>query len=207
MNGKTNQASDCCLLQATLEYVATHPDKKMEIFRDSATNWGTEWLGVTPTHLAASDILETAFANSEPATPEHGLMSIFVSERASRRWEQSYTKADKAVGDDMLANYGYAEIIGKRGPFVSERIRAGVGVFGPGIDYPAHRHQAEEIYIILAGSADFRVGSGAQPERREARDTIHVPSQLHHGFCTINEPLVFFYLWQGGDLREKSTFV
>ncbi len=207
MTGNRTQASDRRILNATLEYVAKHPDKKMEIFRDNATNWGTGWLGVTPTYLAASDILETAFANSEPATPEHDLMNIFVSERTSRRWEQSYTKADKAVGDDMLANYGYAEIIGKQGPFVSEKIRSGVGVFGPGIDYPAHRHQAEEIYVILAGSAYFRVGEGAQPERREARDTIHIPSQLHHGFCTIDEPLVIFYLWQGGDLREKSTFV
>ena len=36
---------------------------------------------------------------------------------------------------------------------------------------------------------------------------IHVASQLVHGITMDAEPLVVLYLWRGGDLREKSTFV
>jgi mannose-6-phosphate isomerase-like protein (cupin superfamily) len=207
MGIRAAEAIDSRLLKATLEYIASHRDEKMDLFRENLINWGTEWAGVTSAHLAASDILATAYASAEPATPEYELMRAFVEERASRHWEQSYSKTDAAVGADMLANYGYAEIIGKQGPFVSACIRAGVGVFGPDIDYPPHCHQAEEVYVILVGSAEFRVGGGARAERRKARDTVQIPSMQHHGFRTTLEPVVILYLWQGGDLREKSTFV
>ena len=134
-------------------------------------------------------------------------MRAFVGECASQHWEQSYSKTDTAVGADMLANYGYAEIIGKQGPFVNACIRAGVGVFEPDINYLPHCHQAEEVYFILVGSAKFRVGRGARAKRRSARDTVQIPSMQHYGFRTTLEQVVILYLWQGGDLREKSTFV
>lgn len=197
--------ADHRLLRATLAYVAAHTDPKLDRFREPMTNWGAEWTGLAPRHMVASDLTADALALAVPGSAEHDLLSLFVRERASRYWEQSYT-AEDAVEADMLAGYGYTEIVGKRGPFVSERIRAGVGVFAAGVDYPAHRHQAEEIYAVLAGSGTFRLGD-APPLRRTAGDVIHLTPQLVHGFTMGDEPLVIFYLWQGGDLREKSTFV
>lgn len=204
MNDTTHKAADQTLLEATLAYVANHADGRMDGFREPVANWGTDWRGAAPTHLPASDILAKCHEGSLPETRD--LMDHFIRERGSRHWEQSYTRADALVGDDMLAGYGFAEIIGKRGPFVSERVRAGIGVFGQGIDYPPHRHKAEEIYMILAGSADFQLGNGA-PMRRAAGDLVHVPSYLVHGFRMKDEPMIVFYLWKDGDLREKSTFV
>ena len=200
------RAADRRLLDATLSYVAGHDDNKFDPFREAVADWGQEWTGVSPVHMTASDLLAEALPLAEPGTVEHGLMKLYVQERASRYWEQSYTAADTGVGTGMLAGYGYTEIVGKRGPFVSDKVRAGVGVFGSGVDYPAHRHAAEEVYAILAGSATFRLGDGV-PELRTAGDVIHITSQLVHGFRMNDEPLVFVYLWQGGDLREKSTFV
>lgn len=204
MTRPLDKTADQRLLDAILAYVANHGDGKMDRFREPVANWGTDWHSVAPAHLPASDILEQCLALTNPDT--RGLMDSLVRERASRNWEQSYTKSDKAVGDDMLAKYGFAEIIGERGPFVSARVRAGIGVFGKGINYPPHRHQAEEIYVVLAGSADFRFGDTA-PAKYSVGNLIHVPPQMIHGFTTGKEPLVVFYLWKGGDLREKSTFV
>ena len=206
MTAEIDEAADRTLLDATLDYVAEHPDDKFDGFRQSVANWGTQWTGVAPKHLAASDLLNVALPLAKPATREHDLMELFVRERASRYWEQSYTSADTAVSDDMLSYYGYTEIVGKRGPFVSNGVRAGVGIFGSSVDYPAHRHAAEEVYVILAGSATFRLGDGT-PKLRTAGDVIHITSQLVHGFRMGDETMVIFYLWQGGDLREKSTFV
>ncbi len=83
------------------------------------------------------------------------VIEIFAVHCHELFWEQTYTKQDRVVSDDMLADYGFAEILGKRGPLVSNSIRCGIGVWGPGIDYPVHSHDAEEIYIILSGSARF----------------------------------------------------
>jgi len=204
MNDATQKAADHTLLGATLAYVANHTDGRMDGFREPVANWGTIWRGVAPTHLPASDILAHCRERGLPETRD--LMDHFIRARDSRHWEQSYTRADAVVGDDMLENYGFAEIIGKRGPFVSERVRAGIGVFGQGIDYPPHRHKAEEIYMILAGGADFKLGNSA-PTRHGAGELVHVPSYLVHGFRMTDEPLIVFYLWKDGDLREKSTFV
>ena len=206
MGGFIDAAADRRLLDATLAYVAGHADGKFDAFREAVAGWGEDWTGVAPAHLAASDLLADALPLAGDGTAERALMSLYVQDRASRHWEQSYTAADAAVGADMLAGYGYTEIVGKRGPFLSERIRAGVGVFAAGVDYPAHRHRAEEIYVVLAGSGTFRLGDAA-PETRAAGTVVHVTSQLVHGITMGEEPLVILYLWRGGDLREKSTFV
>ena len=200
------KAADQRLLEATLAYVASHADRRFDAFRRAVADWGEDWTGIAPAHLPASDLLADALSLAEPGTAERELMGLYVKERASRFWEQSYTVADEAVGADMLSGYGYTEIVGKRGPFLSERIRAGVGVFAAGVDYPAHRHRAEEIYVVLAGSGAFRL-DGHPPERQTAGAVIHVASQLVHGITMDAEPLVVLYLWRGGDLREKSTFV
>ena len=206
MDGVIDKAADRRLLDATLAYVAGRTDAKLDAFRSDAANWGENWTGVAPAHLRASDLLADALALARFDTAERALMSLYVEERASRYWEQSYSAADTAVSADMLAGYGYTEIVGKRGPFLSERIRAGVGIFAAGVDYPAHRHRAEEIYVVLAGSGTFRL-DGHPPGRRTAGAVVHVPSQVVHGIAMHEEPLVILYLWRGGDLREKSTFV
>ena len=206
MSSTIDRAADQRLLDATLAYVAGHADDKLDAFREAAANWGESWKGVAPAHLPASDLLADALPLASPGTPERELMGLYVKERASRHWEQSYTTADEAVGADMLAGYGYTEIVGKRGPFLSERIRVGVGFFAAGVDYPAHRHRAEEIYVVLAGSGTFRL-DGSPSERQTAGAVVHVASGLVHGITMTTEPLVILYLWRGGDLREKSTFV
>ena len=206
MDGVIDRAADRRLLDATLAYVEDHTDAKFDAFRSDVANWGEDWTGVAPARLRASDLFADALALAGSGTAERALMSLYVEECASRYWEQSYSATDTAVGADMLAGYGYTEIVGKRGPFLSERIRAGVGVFAAGVDYPAHRHRAEELYVVLAGSGTFRL-DGRPPERQAAGGVVHVPSQLVHGITMDVEPMAILYVWRGGDLREKSTFV
>ena len=199
-----DRASDRGLLEAILDFVLTHPDPDVQRFADAAAHWGDTWRGVAPVHLRASDTLAQAAALAGPGTA--GFAEAFIRARGSLRWEQCYTSADSVVGDDMLSNYGYAEIIGKQGPFVSTRMRAGIGVYGPHLDYPLHRHQAEEIYVVLAGSAFFSRGDDA-PALRKPGDVLYHAPHMPHGLRTADKPLVLAYLWQNGDLREKPGFV
>ena len=191
------------LRDAIQSFVNEHHSGDIQRFRPNLTDWGEQWQDVTPGLLPAAEYLEPSLVHATDGTRE--LIARFARERAKLKWEQSYTKADGVVGDDMLNGYGFAEVIGKRGPFVSERVRTGIGIWGPGIDYPAHRHQAEEIYVVLTGEIDFLFGDSPRV-RKQAGDVIYVPSMLTHGFNTCDHPMAVLYIWQAGNLRETSTF-
>lgn len=191
------------LRDAIIEFALTHPHPVLDRFKDALRDWGDEYRPVTPAHLPAADHLPAWLERAEPSARD--LLGLFTQHDASLLWEQSYRRQDAVVGDAMLADYGFVEILGQRGPFVSDRIRAGIGVYGPNIVYPKHRHHPEEIYILLAGSADFLIDE-RNGNPRHAGDLVHMPSNTWHGFATGDEPLIIYYLWQGGNLREISTF-
>src|SRR5262245_56561686 len=69
-------------------------------------------------------------------------------------WRQTYGPAD--FGERFLQNYGFNEWIGQRGAFASDRIACGVLLLGPETEYPDHSHEAEELYLPLAGRALWR---------------------------------------------------
>ena len=197
------QIEDLELLDSVREFALAHPHPAVQRFRESMRDWGDEWIAVEQTYLPAADFLGAAIPTANRQT--RALLETFDRHRNRLRWEQSYRKQDGLVPDAMLEGYAFAEIIGKQGPFVSDRIRAGIGIYGPDIAYPKHQHQAEEIYIVLAGGAEFKIGE-ADEARYETGDVVSVESNTWHGFRTCDQTLVIYYLWQAGDLRQISSF-
>ena len=194
---------DLELLESVSNFTLEHPHPQVADFKPAMRNWGTDWKVTNPEYLAAGDILVSAEKRCDKSA-QH-LVQTFARHNQRLRWEQSYRKQDGLVPEAMLAAYGFAEIIGLRGPFVSNRIRAGIAIWGAQVDYPQHQHQAEEIYIVLAGSVEFSFDNLAAQTRR-AGDVIFVESNRRHGFHTTDESLVVLYLWQAGDLRQISSF-
>jgi mannose-6-phosphate isomerase-like protein (cupin superfamily) len=197
------QLEDLELLDAVRDFALQHPHPDIDRFKPSMRAWGDAWQAVAPAYLAAADFLGTTSISADPRI--EALLAVFERHKKRLRWEQSYKKEDGLVPDAMLAGYGFAEIIGQQGPFVSDRIRAGIGVWGPDIVYPRHQHKAEEVYLLLAGCADFTVGAAAE-SRHSAGDVIYVAPNTPHGFRTTEQSLVVYYLWQAGDLRQQSQF-
>ena len=194
---------DLELLDAVRDFALSHPHPVVQRFRNSMQNWGDDWISIESNYLPTADFLGAAIANTDQQT--HALVETFERHKSRLHWEQSYKKEDGVVPDAMLEGYAFAEIIGKRGPFVSESIRAGIGVWGPDIVYPRHQHQAEEVYVVLAGAAEFKIGA-AEETRCSAGDVVYVESNEPHGFRTTDQSLVIYYLWQAGDLRQTSSF-
>ena len=192
------------LRDALLDFVSGNPSEALDPFREDMASWGHQWVAVPPVHLTVADFLGPSLAGTNEDT--HGLLSAFERETAGLKWEQTYTKAEDAISEEMVNGYGFVEIIGKWGPFVSTRVRSGIGVFGPNVNYPMHYHGAEEAYCLLSGSADFRFDEGTV-EPKQVGDAVHMRSMRKHGFRALDKPLVIFYIWRSGDLREKSTFV
>jgi hypothetical protein len=116
-------------------------------------------------------------------------------------WRQTYTSAD--FGERFLQNYGWSEWIGRRGAFESDAIACGVLLLGPETEYPAHSHEAEELYLPLAGRAWWRL-AGSDWRLRPPGTWIHHPSWTTHAMRTEAEPLLAAYVWRAGDLTAKS---
>ncbi len=192
---------DLELLDAVRDYTLTHSHPDVARFQPAMRDWGDDWIDVEAVAYPAAERL----AQIVRRTDSHPMLASFARHHRLLRWEQSYTRAQKLVPDAMLDGYGFTEVIGKQGPFVSDRIRAGISILGPNIEYPRHHHQAEEIYAVLAGAADFSVGEGAI-EHRVSGDIVYIGPNEPHGFVTGDDIMVILYLWQAGDLRETSTF-
>jgi mannose-6-phosphate isomerase-like protein (cupin superfamily) len=136
------------------------------------------------------------------AAPERGLVDLLALHRNSLRWGQTYTTAD--FDRHFLDNYGWMELFGTRGHFNNQMVAGGFLILGPGVEYPDHHHVAEELYVPLAGRADWRKAEGPFLPRA-AGEVIHHPSRMSHAMRTDGEPLLALYLWRGGPLAEKST--
>jgi Dimethlysulfonioproprionate lyase len=115
-------------------------------------------------------------------------------------WRQTYAAGD--VGDAFLRNYGYAEIVGMKS-IPSRRIACGFLILGPSTLYPRHRHEAEEIYIPLRGTARWEQSDAVWRERRPGA-VIHHASEEPHSMQTGAEPLLALYIWRSERLKQKA---
>ena len=53
----------------------------------------------------------------------------------------------------------------------------------PGYTMPPHRHDTDEIVVVLDGSCTFSAGSGADARVLGARDSVVLPAGRVHGFA------------------------
>lgn len=130
-----------------------------------------------------------------------GLVRRLVETAVFLTWGQTYTVSD--FGADFLANYGWTELIGLRGPVASKQLACGFLLLGPGIEYPLHWHEAEEVYVALTGNGRWRRGDEGWHVRPAGAVIYHAPWQPH-AMQTTTEPLLALYLWRGGNLVQKS---
>ncbi len=112
-------------------------------------------------------------------------------------WEYGYEKVPAA----LQKKYAYCEILGPRGPVLTERLILGFVLFGPGTTYPQHSHtDIEESYISVAGAWS------------ENDVAVHAPGSLilnrpgdEHRITTAElEPCLLAYAWIGPETRLSA---
>jgi hypothetical protein len=119
----------------------------------------------------------------------------------SLAWRQTYTAKD--LDGAFLDNYGWSEILGLSGPLACERIACGFLLLGPSTHYPRHRHEAEEIYVPLRGTAAWQQGDAVWRDRPPGT-AIHHASGEPHAMRTGQSPLFALYLWRSANLAQKA---
>jgi hypothetical protein len=130
------------------------------------------------------------------------LVAAMYRAAPSLAWRQTYTAKD--LDRAFLDNYGWSEIFGSgNGPLASERIACGFLILGPSTHYPRHRHEAEEIYLPLSGTAAWQQGDAVWQERAPGT-LIHHASDEPHAMRTGGSPLLALYLWRSDNLAQKA---
>jgi quercetin dioxygenase-like cupin family protein len=152
-----------------------------------------------PSSLPVLRYLPTLRANAPPFSA--ALVDALTGMAASLAWRRSYARP--GVSTHFLENYGWVEFIGLTGPVAGEHLACGVLCLGPDTTYPAHHHEAEEIYVPLSGIAAWKQGSDRWQEKTPGTVIHHLP-QESHAMRTSSSPLLALYLWRSDNLAQKS---
>jgi mannose-6-phosphate isomerase-like protein (cupin superfamily) len=127
------------------------------------------------------------------------LVTALDGEPDAVAWDRSKSYDNEPSMVDFLQRYAVATIFGpdrfgRRCPYFSDRATLGVTLQAPNVDYPAHAHEAVEIYYILAGSADWRQGDGGW-QRKAPGDFVLHRAHEPHAMRTGEEPLLAMFAW------------
>lgn len=162
---------------------------------EAATGVPTEFPAIPPVTRWCADLTRLA----SDATTE--LVHSFLATAETLHWRQTYVASD--FGAEFLDRYGYVELVGRRSRLRTDRMAAGLLMFGPDTHYPAHRHPAEEIYLPIAGTADYLMTDGAW-QSAEPGTVIHNAPMVWHGTRTGDQPVLIAWAWLGGNPTVKS---
>jgi dimethylpropiothetin dethiomethylase len=111
-------------------------------------------------------------------------------------WEYGYERVPR----HLTGRYGYCEVVGPRGPVVTDRLVLGLVLLAPHTTYPQHHHRdIEESYVSIAG--DWSENDAA----------VHAPGSLilnvaahEHRITTgAAEPCLLAYAWLGSAERLR----
>ena len=142
-----------------------------------------------------------AAAAREAPAPARRLLGRLTALADSLAWRQTYTASE--LGAAFMHNYGWTEFVGPRGLAPSDRLACGILVLGPHTEYPWHRHEAYEVYVPVAGTAEWQQGDRAWQLQAPATAIEHA-SDVPHAMRTTVEPLVALYLWRSHDLTQSA---
>ena len=175
------------LLRATRAACESHPEVGRFVrFPDNVASQPVEFLSAPACELLRQ---EQGF----PQGPFPELQKAIHQVLDQVHWRQHYR--DSHLGQAFNDRFGCFGIIGEEGPCASEALRAWVVYMPPNLYYPWHEHVAEELYLVIAGSAIFRK-EGSKDVVLRAGDTVFHAANQPHATETGEEPVLCLVLWR-----------
>ncbi|WP_299349781.1 dimethylsulfonioproprionate lyase family protein [uncultured Shimia sp.] len=180
------------VLEAARQLHANHAD-----LRDYAP-WPED---LAPANLPARPVPATKIIAETPLRGIDMTQPLINAVRAASgvaAWKRTYTEEE--VGAHFRNHYGYFELFGPTGHFNSSSLRGYIAYWGEGLNYDWHSHEAEELYLCLAGGAEFHRSDGSltlEPGQTRAHD-----SRQSHAMTTHVKPILTFVLWRGPGLAD-----
>jgi dimethylpropiothetin dethiomethylase len=122
-----------------------------------------------------------------------GLLTALGRIRAGLEWRE----LPAAIAPEHFRHrHGWAEIAGPDGTVVCDGFRFGLYLQAPETFYPAHRHEAEELYLVLSGTAQWQAGDENFATKPPGSLIHHRPWQAH-AMRTLSAPLLALWSWLG----------
>lgn len=108
-------------------------------------------------------------------------------------WHYHY--APRPGEADLAGRIAFAELIGPRAPLIAPECRVGFTVMAASTFYPLHAHPAIELYLVIAGHAEWTT-PGMERIVPPATFVLHGTNEPH-SMRTFAEPLLALYGWRG----------
>jgi len=146
---------------------------------------------IVPYHIPAADHFKAErglFSDRYPA-----LRDALVSASDDVKWRETY-KGTK-IDPDFMQRFGCYEVIGRDAPFASARMRSFMVYQPPHLHYPWHHHPAEELYVVLAGEAEFHLEGEASRTLRAGDHAFH-PASRSHALTSHAHPVLAYVVWR-----------
>jgi len=99
----------------------------------------------------------------------------------------------------------HVELLGPDGLAHSSKVRIGLYGMLPHSEYGLRTHPAEETYIMLAGSAFWKLAD-APYQRLFAGERSHHPSMMPHATRTQEDAFMSIYIWDGDIATDQYRY-
>ena len=153
-----------------------------------------------PRRLPATRFLPECVATSMFMSPDVAAALAEIDEFL--KWKQNPNYSDQSMGPGYMDNYAYAELVGPDGFFAGNDFLMGLLLLGPNVHYRDHHHAAPELYWLLTGPSEWRLGKG-DFAMREAGETIWHEPHVVHATRTGSSPLLAVWAWSR-DVSEPA---
>lgn len=143
--------------------------------------------------VASPQSLQPPFQDVLAADDAHPVCMQIAAARLP--WAVPQTSGDAKYRADSVKKM-IVELIGPGGMVTTDDVRVGLYGILPGAKYGFRTHPAEEVFIMLAGEADWaKADSGFATLRTGAR--AYHPSMMRHATRTNDYAFMSFYIWSG----------
>ena len=129
----------------------------------------------------------------------HAILAEIAEFAADLPWQVAPSLQANPQTQDRHA---FIELVGPDGLAVTDELRFGLYLQAADTVYPPHRHAAEELYFVVAGTAEWQKDDADFAPREPGTLIHHVPWQ-DHATTTHGEPLLAMWAWLG-DLNPQS---
>ena len=100
----------------------------------------------------------------------------------------------------------HIELLGPQGIIKSKFVRLGLYGILPNSEYGIRTHPAEELFIMLAGQAEWLRGAGRYELKRAGEYSYH-PSGMRHATKTTHSAFMSVYIWSGDVSTDKYQYL
>ena len=100
----------------------------------------------------------------------------------------------------------HVELLGPQGIIKSKFVRLGLYGILPNSEYGIRTHPAEELFIMLAGQAEWLRGAGEYELKRAGEYSYH-PSGMRHATKTTHSAFMSVYIWSGDISTDKYQYL